>query len=89
MRQPPKGNVAIRLTKYANKIQISGRLIKSGSLSHDPNIGTLTLICATLRKLGWEGELEITQHGLTQNNISKNNKFIRIANIQKNKMEKK
>ena len=87
MRQPPKGNVAIRLTKYANKIQISGRLIKSGSLSHDPNIGTLTLICATLRKLGWEGELEITQHGLTQNNISKNNKFIRIANIQKIKIE--
>ena len=45
------------------------------------------MICATLRKLGWEGELEITQHGLTQNNISKNNKFIRIANIQKIKIE--
>ncbi len=87
MRQPPKGNVAIRLTKSNNKIQISGRLFKSGSLSHDPNIGTLTLICATLRKLGWNGELEITQHGLTQKNIKPKNKFIRIANIQKIKIE--
>lgn len=82
MRQPPAGNVAIRLEKFPNKITISGRLIKSGSLSHDPNIGTLSLICATLRFLGWDKELEITLHGLNQAQISGrrvNNKFLKIA----------
>lgn len=79
MRQPPKGNVPINLTKIGNKIQVSGRLFKSGSLSHDPNIGSLSLICATLRTLGWQGELEITLHGLSQNHVNAKNKFIRIA----------
>ncbi len=80
MRQPPKGNVPIRLTKENNLIQVSGRLIKSGSLSHDPNIGTLSLICATLRALKWTGDLEITQHGLSQKHVKAKNKFIKIAN---------
>jgi hypothetical protein len=80
MRQPPKGNVPIRLTKENNLIQVSGRLIKSGSLSHDPNIGTLSLICATLRALKWTGDLEITQHGLSQKHVKSKNKFIKIAN---------
>jgi len=79
MHQPPSGNVAIRLTKKDNLIQVSGRLFKSGSLSHDPNIGTLSLICATLRALGWTGDLEITQHGLSQKHIKAKNKFIKIA----------
>lgn len=52
MRKPPKGNIPILLTKIANKIEISGRLWKSGTLSHDPNIGGLTCIAAVLRKLG-------------------------------------
>jgi hypothetical protein len=80
MRQPPKGNVPINLKKVGNKIQVSGRLFKSGGLSHDPNIGSLSLICATLRALGWDGELEITLHGLSQNHVNAKNKFIRIAN---------
>jgi len=79
MSQPPKGNVPVRLMKKGSLIQISGRLIKSGSLSHDPSIGTLSLICATLRGLGWKGDLEITQHGLSQNNIKPDNKFIKIC----------
>jgi len=81
MRQPPKGNVPINLKKVGNKIQVSGRLFKSGGLSHDPNIGSLSLICATLRTLGWDGELEITLHGLSQSHVNAKNKFIRIANI--------
>ena len=79
MRQPPKGNVAVRLSKLDNKILISGLLIKSGSLSHDPNIGTLSLICATLRLLGWNKGLEITLHGLEQKHINVSSKFIQIA----------
>ncbi len=83
MRKPPKGNVPINIHKVSHtKIQISGRLIKAGSLSHDPNIGALSLICATLRKLGWTGELEIIMHGLEQKHVSGrriNNKFLKIA----------
>lgn len=80
MRPPPKGNTPVRLTKTDNLIQVSGRLFKSGGLSHDPNIGTLSLICATLRVLGWTGDLEITLHGLSQKHVSAKNKFIKIAN---------
>lgn len=80
MRKAPKGNVPILLTKSDNKIQISGRLFKSGSLSHDPNIGALSLISAVLRKLGWANQIEITEHGLEQIHVGKTNKFIQIAN---------
>uniref|UniRef100_UPI0034DF4004 hypothetical protein n=1 Tax=Candidatus Thiodubiliella endoseptemdiera TaxID=2738886 RepID=UPI0034DF4004 len=81
MRMAPKGNVSIRIIKTENKIKISGRLFKTKGLSHDPNIGTLTMISSALRQLGWEGIIEITQHGLNQSHITKKNKFIRIAKI--------
>lgn len=80
MRLPPAGNVPILLKKTATKIQISGRLYKAGRLSHDPNIGALSIISAVLRKLGWTKTIEITQHGLQQQHIGNNNKFIQIAN---------
>ena len=80
MRQPPKGNVPVKLYKSEKKIQISGRLIKKDSLSHDPNIGALSLISATLRILGWDKKIEIIEHGLEQRHINSNNKFIQIAN---------
>lgn len=78
MRRPPRGNIPINI--YKNKIQVSGRLFKSGGLGHDPNIGSLSLICATLRFLGWRGDLEITLHGLSQSHVNVSNKFIKIAN---------
>ncbi|HRK26129.1 MAG TPA: hypothetical protein PK239_02450 [Chitinophagales bacterium] len=80
MRKAPAGNVPILLAKSKNKIEISGRLYKSEGLSHDPNIGALSIICAVLRKLGWTKKLEITQHGLEQKHVGKTNKFIQIAN---------
>lgn len=80
MHHPPAGNIPILITKTATKIQISGRLYKSGSLSHDPNIGALSVISAVLRKLGWKGEIVITRHGLSQNHVGKTNKFVQIAN---------
>jgi hypothetical protein len=80
MRKAPKGNVPILLTKEGNKIKISGRLIKNDSLAHDPNIGALSIISAVLRKLGWDGEIKITQHGLLQKHISEKSKLIQIAN---------
>ena len=80
MRKAPAGNVPISIKKSKDKIKISGRLFKNGGLSHDPNIGALSIISAVLRKLEWKGKIEITQHGLSQNHIGKTNKFIQIAN---------
>jgi len=80
MRKAPKGNVQILLKKSKTKIEVSGRLFKSGGLSHDPNIGALSIICAVLRELGWTKKIEITQHGLLQKHVGKTNKFIQIAN---------
>ena len=81
MRQPPNGNVPILLYKSDDKIQISGRLFKSDSLSHDPNIGALSVIAAALRKLGWNKCIEITRHGLQQKHVKARNKFVFIANM--------
>lgn len=80
MRKAPKGNIPISLSKQKEKIEISGRLVKNDSLSHDPNIGALSIICAALRKLGWNKDLEITHHGLKQKHLNGNNKFVQIAN---------
>ncbi len=80
MRRPPRGNVPILIHKQSNKIKISGRLYKQGSLSHDPNIGALSIIAAVLRKLGWDKNIEIIRHGLIQSHVGESNKFIQIAN---------
>lgn len=80
MRKAPAGNIPILLTKFLDKIEISGRLYKSGGLSHDPNIGALSIISTVLRKLGWKKDIVITQHGLEQKHIGSRNKFVQIAN---------
>lgn len=81
MRKPPAGNVPIQITKTNDTIFISGRLFKNDSLSHDPNIGALSIICAALRKLGWNKKIVIVEHGLAQKHITETNKFIQIANL--------
>ncbi len=81
MRKPPKGNIPIFIHKENDIIKISGRLLKSNSLAHDPNIGAISLISAVLRKLGWRGEIIVINHGLNQNLLTPNNKFIKIANM--------
>ena len=81
MRKAPAGNVPILLTKFENRIEVSGRLFKSGGLSHDPNIGALSIISAVLRKLGWNKQIVITQHGLQQKHVGRTNKFVQIANV--------
>jgi hypothetical protein len=80
MRKAPKGNTPIMLTNFNDRIEVSGRLYKSGGLSHDPNIGALSIISAVLRNLGWDKRIVITQHGLEQKHMGKTNKFIQIAN---------
>lgn len=81
MRRPPKSNTPILIAKYDNKITISGRLWKADKLSHDPNIGAISLISATLRTLGFYGEIEVVDHGLAQEQVGANNKFLHIANL--------
>lgn len=80
MRKPPKGNVPIEIIKHKDKIVITGRLVKSDRLSHDPNIGALLLITNTLRNLGWRKRIIIEKHGLKQRMLTPRNKFIRVAN---------
>ena len=88
MGRPPKSNVPIRIEKVSdNLITVSGRLMKSGSLSYDPNIGALSLISATLRKLGWRHRILITHHGLSQKMVRPANKFVQIANHLKLEIE--
>ncbi|MGX2972839.1 hypothetical protein, partial [Helicobacter sp. T3_23-1059] len=82
MRKPPKGNVPINIFQRSNVLQISGRLVKNNSLSHDPNIGAISGIAKALRILNFNGNIEVILHGLTsQNQVGKDNKFIQIANI--------
>ena len=78
MRRPPAGNTPILITQKQNTIEISGRLFKNDSLAHDPNIGALSAIAATLRHLGWEHTITITQHGLSQKHLTPKNKFIQV-----------
>jgi hypothetical protein len=81
MRRPPAGNVPILVEKVGDDlITVSGRLFKAGGLAHDPNIGALSLISATLRKLGWTKRIQITQHGLSASMVRAANKFVQIAN---------
>lgn len=83
--RPTANGVSIQITKTAHALKISCRLFKSGpsggGLSHDPNIGTLALITATLRHLGWNGRIVVTHHGLQQKHLGAGNKFIQIANL--------
>jgi hypothetical protein len=78
MRNAPKCNVPIKITKYDNRFEISGRLYKSGGLSHDPNIGALSIISAVIRKLGWEKAIVITEHGLSQTQLVKQISLFRL-----------
>ncbi len=87
IRLPNKTNIPILVNKFnEDTITISGRLSKpkdKGNIGHDPNIGTITCIASTLRKLGWTKKIIVTQHGVSQNYATKNsnNKFIRICKI--------
>lgn len=87
MRKPPAGNVPITITKYPDRIEVSGRLAKpadAGNIGHDPNIGALSMISACIRKLGWDKDIVVTLHGVTQTYVYQTkgkNKFLYICSI--------
>ena len=75
-----KDNVPIKIKEYPDKITISGKLFKNEALAHDPNIGALSIIALCLRQLKWEKEIVIVLHGLSQDHVGVDNKFIKICN---------
>lgn len=87
MRKPPAGNVPIEIKRFPDRIEISGRLSKpaaAGNIAHDPNIGALSMISKCIRALGWDKDIVITLHGVTQAYVNKTkgkNKFLYICNI--------
>lgn len=87
MRKPPAGNVPIEIKRFPDRIEISGRLSKpatAGNIGHDPNIGALSMISKCIRVLGWDKDIVITLHGVTQAYVNKTkgkNKFLYICNI--------
>ena len=75
MSPPHPGNVPIQINRSGNIITVSGRLSKpatAGNIAYDPNIGTLSMIGAGLRKLGWQGDIVLTQHHVSQRYVSSN-----------------
>lgn len=74
MRLPNHTNVPILLNKYSDRITVSGRLAKpknAGNIAHDPSIGALSCIGYTLRKLGWDKDIVVTRHGVSQEYMDK------------------
>lgn len=93
MRRPPKGNTPILFKKTNDAIYVSGRLDKPksiGKISHDPNIGALSIIAGCLRELGWESDIIVTNHNITQEYIDESNgknKFLYITKLLNIKMD--
>ena len=56
----------------------------AGNIGHDPNIGALSMISACIRKLGWDKDIIVTLHGVTQSYVDHTrgkNKFLYICSI--------
>lgn len=81
MHRPNKTNIPILITQDTQSISISGRLVKADSLAHDPNIGALSLIAASIRQLGYTQDISIVSHGLEQKHLSSRNKFVFICHL--------
>ena len=87
MRRPPAGNTPILITKYTDRIEISGRLsnpAEKENIAHDPNIGALSMISACIRKLGWDKKIVVTLHGVSQSYVDRSgagNKFVYICKL--------
>lgn len=78
---PPGYGQKIEIFIHPTTIEISARLEKNGNLSHDPSIGQVSIIAATIRHLGWTGDIEIINHQLPSGfRLTGRNKFSYIAN---------
>ena len=73
--------LSIHKIENSNDYRISGKLEKSGSFSHDPNMGAISLLAKLIRKLDVNaGRITVFNHGLTQDMVENSvNKFVKIA----------
>lgn len=79
----------IHITKSPKSIKISALLANpnksnekyTGRIGHDPNMGQVPLFANTLRSLGWNGKIEVTNHQVKQDKVEKmkGNKFSFLA----------
>ena len=80
----PSHNIPLKIekTKNLHEYRISGKLEKSGTLSHDPNIGAVSLFAKLLHVLDPQTKkITVYNHKLTQKMINNSqNKFVKIAN---------
>jgi len=65
-----------------NTVIITGKLEKSGTFSHDPNMGAISILAKLVRKLDHSvNDIIVTRHGLSQKMVdTTKNKFVKIAN---------
>ena len=84
-------NVPLKLYERDGKIYASARLVKRTNgrlrLGHDPNIGYILLVAMTLKRLEYDDELIITNHGLSQEMVNSPNKFTMLASKYDIKLE--
>lgn len=92
MNDPRNGN-RIELMKDDSTIYISCKLDKKNherQISHDPNIGMVSLLSYAFRTLGWTGDIVITNHNIEQKYVSSKrsdkNKFVYICSLLSLKM---
>jgi hypothetical protein len=83
MKPPPGDNVPITIVELDDRIEVSARLsnpVEKHNIGHDPNMGAISLIASTIRKLGYDKDIVITQHGVSKEYLekSKGNKLLRI-----------
>lgn len=71
--------------------QINGKGSTKNKICHDPNIGATTSIAAVIRKLKFTGDIIITHHNITKENVDYKNparsKFWRLANYNNIKLD--
>lgn len=86
----PSHNIPIRiaLDRKNEIIYLSAKLDKGNGgaknkISHDPNIGAVAIISATLRILGWNNAIEIVNHNLLPSSISPRSKGNKLLFIMK------
>ena len=72
------GNTAVRLTANEDTIVISAKLSKPGNGWADPNVGQVAGLASGLRGLGWEGDILVVDHQLSEGMMG-DNKFTKVA----------
>lgn len=80
---PPKSGQRINAIKRGTKITISVKLSQPSGVFSDPNVGTVGLFASTLRILGWQHDIELINHSLTEKHWKGKNKLTNACSLLK------